>query len=69
MHENHVFFLPVNILTVWCASSWATRHTTMCLDLLCISYTYWKPHTYWKPLEHPTFSTSFQRQIRFSLVY
>ena len=30
--EKAALFLPVNILTVWCAGYLATRHTTVCLD-------------------------------------
>ena len=33
MHEKAVFFLPVNILTVWSLAFLAARHTTVCLDL------------------------------------
>ena len=34
MHENCILVLPVNILTVWCASeSLAAQHTTVCLYL------------------------------------
>ena len=31
-HEKTVFFLPVNILTVWSLAFLAARHTTVCLD-------------------------------------
>ena len=31
-HEKAVFFLPVNILTVWSPAFLAARHTTVCLD-------------------------------------
>ena len=33
-HEKAVFFLPVNIFTVWspAAAFLAARHITMCLD-------------------------------------
>ena len=34
MREKAVFFLPVNILTVWSPAFLAARHTTVCLDLL-----------------------------------
>ena len=34
MREKAVFFLPVNILTVWSLAFLAARHTTVCLDLL-----------------------------------
>ena len=33
MREKAVFFLPVNILTVWSPAFLAARHTTMCLDI------------------------------------
>ena len=33
-HEKAVFFLPVNILTVWLLTFLATRHTTICLDYI-----------------------------------
>ena len=33
-HEKAVFFLPVNILTVWSPAFLAARHTTVCLDLI-----------------------------------
>ena len=33
MREKAVFFLPVNILTVWSPAFLATRHTTVCLDI------------------------------------
>ena len=32
MREKPVFFLPVNILTVWSPAFLAVRHTTVCLD-------------------------------------
>ena len=32
MREKAVFFLPVNILTVWSPAFLAARHTTVCLD-------------------------------------
>ena len=32
-HEEAVFFLPVNILTVWSPAFLAARHTTVCLDI------------------------------------
>ena len=32
IHEKAVFFLPVNILTVWSLAFLAARHTTVCLD-------------------------------------
>ena len=32
MREKAVFFLPVNILTVWSTAFLAARHTTVCLD-------------------------------------
>ena len=32
IHEKAVFFLPVNILTVWSPAFLAARHTTVCLD-------------------------------------
>ena len=32
-HEKAVFFLPVNILTVWLLAFLAARHTIVCLDL------------------------------------
>ena len=32
MYEKAVFFLPVNILTVWSLAFLATGHTTVCLD-------------------------------------
>ena len=32
-HEKAVFFLPVNILTVWSPVFLAARHTTVCLDI------------------------------------
>ena len=35
MREKAVFFLPVNILTVWSPVFLATRHTTVCLDEHC----------------------------------
>ena len=38
MREKAVFFLPVNILTVWSPSFLAARHTTVCLEL-----TVWSP--------------------------
>ena len=31
-HEKAVFFLLVNILTVWSLAFLATQHTTVCLD-------------------------------------
>ena len=34
MREKAVFFLPVNILTVWSPAFLAARHTTVCLDLI-----------------------------------
>ena len=34
MRENAVFFLHVNILTVWSPAFLAARHTTVCLDLV-----------------------------------
>jgi len=35
--ENHVLFLPVNILTVWrTLASWAARHTTVSLDYIVL---------------------------------
>jgi len=37
MCENHIVFLPVNALMVWCTASWATQRTTMCLDVLIVS--------------------------------
>ena len=30
--KKAVFFLPVNILTVWSPAFFVTRHTTVCLD-------------------------------------
>ena len=33
MREKAVFFLPVNILTVWSPAFLAARHTTVCLDI------------------------------------
>ena len=33
MREKAVFFLPVNILTVWSLAFLAARHTTVCLDV------------------------------------
>ena len=33
-NEKVVFFLPVNILTVWLPAFLVARHTTMCLDVL-----------------------------------
>ena len=32
-HEKAVFFLPVNILTVWLRAFLAARHTTVCVDI------------------------------------
>ena len=32
-YEKAVFFLPVNILTVWSPAFLAAQHTTVCLDL------------------------------------
>ena len=32
MREKAVFFLPVNMLTVWSPAFLAARHTTVCLD-------------------------------------
>ena len=34
---NHFLYLPVNILMVWRATSWAARYTTMCFDVTVIS--------------------------------
>jgi len=36
MHENCDFVVPVNILTPFARApfSWATRHTTVCFDLI-----------------------------------
>ena len=36
MREKAVFFLPVNILTVWSPAFLAARHTTVCLDFRMI---------------------------------
>ena len=36
MREKAVFFLPVNILTVWSPAFLAARHTTVCLDMIKI---------------------------------
>ena len=36
-HEKAVFFVPVNILTVWSPAFLTTRHTTMCLDFSSVS--------------------------------
>ena len=33
MREKAVFFLPVNILTVWSPAFLAALHTTVCLDI------------------------------------
>ena len=33
MHEKAVFFLPVNILTMWSPAFLAAQHTTLCLDV------------------------------------
>ena len=33
MREKAVYFLPVNILTVWSPAFLAARHTTVCLDM------------------------------------
>ena len=38
MCEKVVFFLPVNILTVWSLAFLAARHTTVCLDKMAISW-------------------------------
>ena len=35
MREKAVFFLPVNILTVWSPAFLAAQHTTVCLDSSC----------------------------------
>ena len=42
MHKKAVFFLPVNILTVWSPAFLAALHTTVCLDvsLLKILFTF-----------------------------
>ena len=34
MHENHVFFLPINLPHSQCGvpASWAAQHTTVCFD-------------------------------------
>ena len=42
MREKAVFFLPVNILTVWSPAFLAARHTTVCLDPVNI-LTVWSP--------------------------
>ena len=34
MREKAVFFLPVNILTVWSPALLAARHTTVCLNII-----------------------------------
>ena len=36
MREKAVFFLPVNILTVWSPAFLAARHTTVCLDFALV---------------------------------
>ena len=41
MREKTVFFLPVNILTVWSPAFLAARHTTVCLDI-CVLYILYK---------------------------
>ena len=37
MYEKAVFFLPVNILTVWSLAFLAARHTIVCLDILFLA--------------------------------
>ena len=37
-HEKAVFFLPVNMLTVWSLTFLTTRHATMCPDIKCVVY-------------------------------
>ena len=37
-HEKAVFFLPVNILTVWSPAFLAVRHTIVCLDIYIYIY-------------------------------
>ena len=37
MREKAVFFLPVNILTVWSPAFLAARHTTVCLDFIVVT--------------------------------
>ena len=41
--ENDVFVLPVYILTGVAPASWAARHTTVCLDLFMLTYSFGKP--------------------------
>ena len=36
-HEKAVFFLHVNILTVWSPAFLAAQHTTVCLDVCSIT--------------------------------
>ena len=36
-YEKAVFFLPVNILTVWSPAFLAAQHSTVCLDVTKIS--------------------------------
>ena len=36
MREKAVFFLPVNILTVWSPAFLAARHTTVCLHSMYV---------------------------------
>ena len=39
-HEKTVFFLPVNILTVWSPAFLATRPTTVCLNTSFLNETH-----------------------------
>jgi len=40
MRENRYFVVPVNILTPFAHTpfSWATRHTTVCLDMFIFAW-------------------------------